>query len=63
MLYVTYKYGSVLKRGILSPNQYEKYLKDTMVTEMKIYPNQSVMEENYSSITGTPFKQKKLLLG
>lgn len=62
-LYVTYKYNGQLKRGILSSNQYDKYLNDPAVIELQIHPTQQFMEEAYSTLKGNKPNNKSLLHG
>ena len=62
-IYCTYKQNNILKRGVLSPQQYDKYSKDSSVSDLQIYATQSTMEESFNSIKGIKGSFKSILLG
>lgn len=65
MLYVTYRVNGLLKRGCISQNQYNLYLKDPKVSDMQIHANQTFMESFYNESTGnyTGKSTRQLLKG
>lgn len=63
MLYVTYWQNGILKRAVLSQTQYEKYLKDPSISDIKIHANQTFMESYFNKQKGIDTKPKTFLLG
>jgi hypothetical protein len=63
MLYVTYQQNGVLKRGVLSQSQYEKYCKDPSISNIQIHANQTFMENYFNQQKGISSNPKSFLLG
>jgi len=62
-IYVTYKQFGVMKRGVISETQYNKYLKDASISELQQYASQKNMDNFYCEATGKPISNKQLLYG
>lgn len=62
-IYCTYSQNGILKRGVLSPTQYEKYSKDPSISNLQVYASQAFMEESYNSIKGVKSNPKSILFG
>lgn len=60
-LYATYKQNGILKRGVLSQQLYEKYSKDSSISELQLFPNQSFMENAFNEAKGIPSAFKQIL--
>lgn len=59
--YVTYRQHGILKRAVLSQSLYEKYSKDSSITDLQFFPNQQLMESAFNESKGVHVNFKKLL--
>ena len=62
-IYCTYKQYGVIKRGVLSEIQYEKYKKDPSISDLQPHASQSNMDTYYCEATGKPISNKQILFG
>jgi len=65
MLYVTYQQSGVLKKGAISEVYYNHLKSESTVSNLVMYPNEMIMENNYSVLTaeGTKGSGKNILHG
>jgi hypothetical protein len=57
VFYVTYQVNGLLKRGIVGQKQYEDFQKDSRISNLQAYPNQTFMEKAFNESTGRPNRQ------
>lgn len=61
--YVTYSQFGSTKRAVVSADQYSRLQRDNSVSNLRLFPSQSMMEQAYAEERGGTGNYKRTLLG
>jgi len=62
-IYVTYLQNGILKKGVINESKYTELKANNFISDLIIYPNELIMEQNYNSISGKGGDAKQILHG